>query len=123
MRKPSDSLQTPGERVFSVEEQELKRALYEKISPRRRRFIDRLGFDLWDPFAAPKDPLDIRTDSTARTVQDLTREFLQTAPAEKQGGEYARGVMECAAGIVACQEKYSGILDFCVWYHHLLRKE
>jgi hypothetical protein len=40
-----------------------------------------------------------------------------------RGGEYARGATECALGLMARREKYMGMLDFCVWYHELLRKE
>ncbi len=123
MDKPSALLNARKARAFSSEEQEQKRLLYERMSPRRRRFIDRIGYDEWDPFEAPKEPMDIRTDVTARTIQDLVREFLKSSSQEFHGGEYARGATECAQGIVAGQEKYQGILDFCVWYHQLLLKE
>lgn len=121
--RPSDLLRRAKERVFSPEEEEQKRFFYERMSPRRRRFIDKLGFENWDPFEEPKEPMDIRRDVSERTVQELVREFLQSVSQEMHGGEYARGATECALGIVAKQEKYQGILDFCVWYHELLQKE
>ncbi len=121
--RPSDLLNPSTERVFSKEEEEQKRLFYERMSPRRRRFVDRLGFDQWDPFEAPKEPMDIRTDISERTVGQLVQEFLRAVSQELHGGEYARGATECALGIVARQEKYQGILDFCVWYHELLQKE
>ena len=123
MKKPSELMISREERTFSTEEQEQKRLFYERMSPRRRRFIDRIGYDNWDPFEAPKEPMDIRTDVSQRTVQDLMRDFLLSVSQEFHGGEYARGALECAQGIVARQEKYLGVLDFCVWYHHLLLKE
>jgi len=124
MKKPSELLLTPpGERAFTREEDEQKRLYYERMSPRRRRFVDRIGFENWDPFEAPKEPMDIRTDATQRTVQDLVRDFLQSVSLDMRGGEYARGATECAMGLVARQEKYLGILDFCVWYHETLQKE
>jgi hypothetical protein len=123
MNRPSSLIRTRLERVFSVEEQEQKRLFYERMSPRRRRFVDRIGYDAWDPFEAPKEPMDIRTDATNRTVQDLVRDFLKASAQTFHGGEYARGATECAQGIVARQEKYQGILDFCVWYHELLLKD
>ena len=123
MKKPSALMSTRAKRVFSAEEQEQKRLFYERVSVRRRRFIDRIGYDAWDPFEAPKEPMDLRTDLTKRTVQELVREFLRSASREFHGGEYARGATECAQGIIARQEKYQGILDFCVWYHDLLLKE
>lgn len=123
MNKPSDLMAQKEERIFSSAEEEMKRHFYECMSPRRRKFIDRIGFDNWDPFEAPKEPMDIRTDLTQRTVQDLVREFMASASHDMHGGEYARGATECAMGIVAKQEKYLGVLDFCVWYHELLQKE
>lgn len=124
MTKPSDLLtRRPEAREFSAEEREQKRLFYERMSPRRRRFVDRIGFDEWDPFEAPKEPMDIRKDVSQRTAQDLVREFLQSVFLDMRGGEYARGATDCALGIVARQEKYLGVLDFCIWYHELLQKE
>lgn len=123
MERPSDLLSKDVERVFTPEEEAQKRYFYERMSPRRRRFVDRIGFENWDPFEAPKEPMDMRTDLTRRTVQELVRDFMKTAVGEMHGGEYARGAVECAVGIVAGQEKYRGVLDFCVWYHALLQKE
>lgn len=123
MSKPSDLLHGQRERRFSNEEEEQKRLFYERMSPRRRRFVDRIGYENWDPFEAPKEPMDIRTDVSERTVQQLVHEFLRSVSQELHGGEYARGATECALGIVARQEKYRGVLDFCVWYYELLQKE
>lgn len=124
MKRPSELLAPGAEsRRFSGEEEEQKRLFYERMSPRRRRFVDRIGFANWDPFEAPKEPMDIRTDMSRRTAQELVREFLQSVSLDMRGGEYARGATDCALGIVARQEKYLGVLDFCVWYHELLQEE
>ncbi|MCL1940136.1 MAG: hypothetical protein FWG04_05695 [Desulfovibrionaceae bacterium] len=123
MTRPSDLLNKGAERAFTPEETEQKRYFYERMSPRRRRFVDRIGFENWDPFEGPKEPMDLRTDLTKRTVQELVREFMKTTVGRMHGGEYARGATDCAVGIVARQEKYQGVLDFCVWYHELLQKE
>lgn len=106
------------------EQEELKRQIYEKMHPRRRKFIDRIGYDNWDPFQKPNDPLDIRLDVTKRTTQQLVREFLQHAAKKGQySNDYGRGALECALGVVNKDEKYLGIFDFCQWYAELLRKE
>lgn len=124
MDKPSDLLTKPrAGRAFSAEETDQKRIFYERMSPRRRRFVDRIGFAEWDPFEAPKEPMDIRRDVSQRTAHELVRDFMESASLDLRGGEYGRGVADCALGIVARQEKYLGVLDFCVWYHELLRKE
>jgi hypothetical protein len=93
------------------------------MSPRRRKFIDRIGYDKWDPFQKPNDPLDVRQDVTKRTTQQLVREFLQTCDHSEYSNEYGKGALECALGIINRDEKYRGIFEFCVWYHNLLEKE
>ena len=70
-------------RALTAEEEKLKRDLYEKIPPRRRKFIDRIGYDKWDPFPEPNEPVEIRTDITKRTAQQLMQEFVRSKiPAE-----------------------------------------
>lgn len=124
MKRPS-LLTDPSKsgRAFSPEEEEQKRLFYERMSPRRRKFIDKIGYDVWDPFEPPKEPMDIREDVTKRTTQQLVREFLHTLSDEPYSSEYARGAVECALGLIGRDDKYQGIFDFCLWYHDLLKKE
>lgn len=110
-------------RVFTGEEEEQKRMMYENMSPRRKKFIDRIGYDKWDPFQLPKDPMDIRQDATKRTTQELVRDFLQTRDRATLGNDYSRGVLECALGIVNKDDKFRGIYDFCLWYREQLTDE
>jgi hypothetical protein len=118
-----DIFENEHARVFSREEEEQKRLLYGRLAPRRRRFIDRLGYAAWDPFQPPKDPLDIRRDSTRRTVRELTRDFLRARGGDAPGGEYAGGVLQCALGLVNREDKFQGIYDFCLWYNKQLETE
>jgi hypothetical protein len=102
----------------------LKRELYEKIPPRRRKFIDRIGYDNWDPFQKPNDPLELRTDISRRTARQLVREFLRSLPPDgDRGGNYYRGALECALGIIKRDDRCLGMFDFVLWYHELLKKE
>lgn len=110
-------------RVFTGEEEDQKRLMYENMSPRRKKFIDRIGYDKWDPFQLPKDPMDIRQDATKRTTQELVRDFLQTRDRATLGNDYSRGVLECALGIVNKDDKFRGIYDFCLWYREQLTDE
>lgn len=106
----------------SDEQAALKRAIYDKLHPRRRKFIDRIGYDSWDPFQKPNDPLDLRTDATNRTASQLLASF-QRETSCVHGAEYGKGALECALGIVKREEKYKGVMDFCLWYHRILQKE
>jgi len=105
------------------EQERFKRVLYEKMNPRRRKFVDRIGYDQWNPFQAPKDPLDIRTDRTQRTLQELLREFMTASGGSGKDAAWKAGARECALGIIQKDEKFQGIFDFCLWYARLLERE
>lgn len=105
------------------EQEELKRQIYERMNPRRRKFVDRIGYDQWDPFQAPNDPLDIRRDRTNRTLQQLMGDFLRQSNGAEKDAAWRKGALECAMGIIKKDEKFQGIFDFCLWYHALLQNE
>ena len=109
---------------ISPEEAEArKKAVFDCMSPRRQKHILKKGYDKWDPFEEPKDPIDIRKDKSKRTTQMLVREFLQSRGSEGYSNAYARGVLEMALGIVNEEERFIGMYDFVLWHRELLRKE
>ena len=63
--------------VLNKDEELRKKAIFESMSPRRQKHIEKKGYEKWDPFEMPKDPIDIRKDKTKRTSQMLVREFLK----------------------------------------------
>jgi len=99
-----------------------KKAIFDAMSPRARRRIERIGFDRWDPFEAPKDPIDIRRDPTQRTTQQLVGDFLQTRAPEKRTNAYSRGVLEMALGIINADDRFIGMFEFASWYVEQLKK-
>lgn len=105
------------------EEEKKKKAIFEMMSPRRKKWVNKIGYDKWDPFQEPKDPIDIRKDKTKRTSQMLVREFLQTKSAETYSPEYGRGVLELCIGIINDDERFRGMFEFSVWYQALLKAE
>jgi hypothetical protein len=100
-----------------------KQAVFDSMSPRRQKHILKKGFDKWDPFQEPKDPIDIRTDSTKRTTQMLVREFLQSQDLENYSNNYGRGVLEICLGIVNDDDRYRAMFEFSCWYRDLLIRE
>jgi hypothetical protein len=109
---------------FSPEEAaKRKRVVFENMSPRRQKQILKKGYDQWDPFEEPKDPIDIRKDKTKRTTQMLVREFLQSRSFENYSNAYGRGVLDIALGIVNDDDYYKGMFEFVCWYRELLEKE
>lgn len=109
---------------FSPEEVETrKKAIFDAMSKRGQKRILKTGYEKWDPFQEPKDPIDIRRDKSKRTTQMLIREFLQSSNSEEYSNAYARGALEIALGIVNEEERFIGMYEFSCWYRALLKKE
>lgn len=109
--------------ISPKEEEERKKAIFNSMSPRRQKYLLKKGYDKWDPFVEPKDPIDIRRDKTKRTTQMLVREFLQTRSSVEYSNEYGRGALEICLGIINDDEKYKGMYDFSCWYQELLKRD
>ena len=107
--------------ALTAEQAEFKRILYERMGARRRKFIDRIGYEMWDPFQEPKEPLDMRREKTGRTLEELVRDFMHENDGKNHDDAWQKGAAECALGIFRKDEKYQGIFDFCLWYHDKLR--
>jgi hypothetical protein len=107
----------------SQDEEKRKKAIFDSMSPRRQKHILKKGYERWDPFQEPKDPIDIRRDQTQRTSQMLVREFLQSRPLQEYSNAYGRGVLEICLGIINDDERYLAMFEFSCWYRDLLRKE
>lgn len=97
-----------------------KKAIFDNMSPRRKKYIQKVGYENWNPFEEPKDPIDIRRDPTRRTTQQLVREFLQSLPQENYSNAYSSGVLEIALGIINKDERFIGMYEFVLWYRNEL---
>ena len=104
-------------------EEDRKKAIFDAMSPRNQRAILKRGYDKWDPFQEPKDPIDIRKDKSKRTTQMLVREFLQTRGGDEYSPAYGRGVLEIALGIINEEDRFRGMYEFSCWYRDLLIRE
>ncbi len=110
--------------TFTPEEiEEKKKAIFDAMGKRGQRQIMKKGYEKWNPFAEPKDPIDIRKDKTKRTSQVLIREFLSSVDHEEYSNSFAEGAFEMCLGIVNEEEKIRGMFEFAAWYAELLRKE
>ncbi|MEE4358321.1 MAG: hypothetical protein V2I97_17760 [Desulfococcaceae bacterium] len=110
---------------MSAEEAEKrKKAVFDSMSERRRKHIlKKVGYENWDPFIEPKDPIDIRRDPSRRTTKMLVSEFLQSRSMEKYSNAYGSGVLEICLGIVNDDDRYMGMYEFSCWYRDLLVRE
>ena len=101
-----------------------KKAIFECMSPKRQKFIiDKIGYEKWDPFEKPKDPIDIRRDKSKRTAQMLVREFLHTRSLDQYSNNYGRGVLDMAIGIINDDDRYIAMYEFALWHHELVKSE
>lgn len=110
-------------KISPEEEENRKKAIFESMSPRRQKHIVKKGYENWDPFQEPKDPIDMRKDKTRRTTQSLVREFLQTKDFEEYSNAYGRGVFELCLGLINNDDRFKGMYEFSIWYQELLKKE
>ncbi|MBW1776336.1 MAG: hypothetical protein JRI76_00800 [Deltaproteobacteria bacterium] len=107
----------------SEDAQRRKRSIFDSMSEKRRQYILKRGYEKWDPFEEPKDPIDIRRDRTRRTTAMLVKEFLQTRSPETYSNAYGQGVLDMALGIINGDDRYLGMYEFSLWYRELLEKE
>lgn len=110
--------------TLTDEQAAAKRQIYDSMRPSRRKFVDRLGYDNWDPFQEPNHPLDMRVDTGMHTAEQLLNGFLRSIPPEETvSAEYRKGALDAAMSVITKDEKYRGVFDFCLWYFELMKKE
>ncbi len=109
---------------FTDEEIESKKkAIFDAMGKRGQKQILKKGYEKWNPFQEPKDPIDIRRDKTKRNTKTLIRDFLAEVPHEEYSSSYARGALEVCLGMVNDDEKVRGMFEFSCWYRDLLKRE
>jgi hypothetical protein len=109
--------------ILDKDAEQRKKTIFDSMSPRRQEQIIKKGYEKWDPFELPKDPIDIRRDKTRRTTQQLVREFLQNCGHENYSNAYGRGVLEMALGIVNDDDRFIGMYEFAAWHQQIVKKE
>jgi len=105
-----------------MDQEERKKAIYQSLSPRRKKFIDRIGYDEWDPFQEPNHPFEIRKDRTQRTASQLVEAFYRDREGEANSVAYRNGVQEMCMGIFNGDERCQGMYEFCQWYMEELQR-
>jgi len=111
-------------RKLSSEDADRKKFIFDSMSPRRQKHIlKKEGYDKWDPFIEPKDPIDMRADKSRRTARDLTREFLRGWEHGDYSNAFGQGAWDICLGLVNDDNRYKGMYEFSCWYRDLLKKE
>lgn len=94
-----------------------KRAIFDGMSPRRRdKILKKMGYENWDPFQAPKEPIDLRDQKVEQVVSLICRRFLTEMDMDDFSSEYLRSVKDMCKGLLKGEEKYRAMYDFCSWY-------
>lgn len=105
------------------EKEERKKYIFDSMGKRGQKKILRQGYEVWNPFEEPKDPIDIRKDATKRTAQQLVTEFLHGHRDETHSAIFGEGVLEIALGLMNDNDKFRGMYEYSIWYADLLKKE
>jgi hypothetical protein len=100
------------------EEEKKKREIFEAMLPRRQERILRKGYDEWNPFQEPKEPLERlkQHEDEKERSRELLRSFFQEVQADGKSDEYVQGVFEMCRGILRNDNRFRGMYDFCCWY-------
>ena len=98
-----------------------KKDMYERLSQRQRKWVDRIGYENWDPFQKPFDPIDMRVDVTGHTPQDLARLYFQSLGQETPA-HYKDTVTQFCVELVTNFERVRAVYEFCNFYSRLLEK-
>ena len=109
--------------ILTPEEEERKKAIFDAMSARSRKRILDKGYEKWDPFLMPKDPIDIRMGEQRETASALIGRFMQTCCHEEHSDAYGRGVWEICMGIIGGDDRCRGMYDFSCWYRDMLKAE
>jgi hypothetical protein len=107
---------------LSADEEGRKKAIFDGMSPKARERILRKGYQNWDPFMLPKDPIDLRQGVLRRTAMELTREFFSSCTPSEASKAFGQGVWEIAKGLVEEDERYLGMYRFALWYNQELKR-
>ncbi|NVM20531.1 MAG: hypothetical protein HWN68_01985 [Desulfobacterales bacterium] len=110
-------------RKLSPEDEKRKKIIFDSMSPRRQKHILKQGYDKWDPFIEPKDPIDMRKDKSRRTAIELARQFLATCKHEDYSNEYGQGAWDICLGIINNDDRYKGMYEFSCWYREFLKEQ
>lgn len=112
-----------GKEIFTREEIEVrKKSIFDSMGKRAQKTILKKGFENWNPFEEPKDPIDIRVDKTGNTVADIVKRFFAEYPDKKSNNAYRKIVEEMAMGVVTDDDRVKASYLFSMWYRNLLNE-
>ena len=109
--------------TLTPDEEGRKKAIFDGMSRKLQQHILKKGYDAWDPFMEPNDPIDLRKGKLNRTALDLTRAFLTDCDFSGYSNEFGQGAWEICKGLIDDDDRYKGMYTFAVWYEKELKKD
>jgi hypothetical protein len=101
---------------LSPEAEERKKAIFDTMSPRVQKHILKKGYEVWDPFQEPKDPIELRDQKQNLTARQIARSFLAACDFSEYSNAFGQGAWEICLGLVNEDERYMGMYAFSIWY-------
>ncbi|OGP51536.1 MAG: hypothetical protein A2Y79_08475 [Deltaproteobacteria bacterium RBG_13_43_22] len=101
---------------LTPEEEARKKAIFDSMSPKLQQRILKKGYEVWDPFMEPNDPIDLRKGKLNRTALDLTRAFLAACDFSNYSNAFGQGAWEICKGLIDEDDRYIGMYAFSLWY-------
>jgi hypothetical protein len=108
---------------LTPEEEKKKKAIFDAMSPRGQKHILKKGYDEWDPFMKPKEPLAYKLRQEAKgektsleSGHELYERFFAERKITDYSAEYVKGVLEISQGLFRELDSYRGMYDFSRWY-------
>lgn len=97
-----------------------KKDIFDAMGKRSQKAIMRKGYENWNPFEEPKDPIEIRLDKTGNTVSDLVEKFFMAYPDKRENNAYRKVVEDMALGVVTDDDRIKATYLFSMWYRKML---
>lgn len=106
---------------FSDEDiEKRKKAIFDAMGKRAQKSILKKGYEKWDPFQEPKDPIEIRKDLSGFTVNQLVNRFFYDYPELEKNNAYRKVVEDMALGVVTDDDRIKASYLFSKWYRKIL---
>ena len=101
---------------LSPEAEERKKAIFDGMSPKAQKHILKKGYQAWNPFDEPKDPIELREQKQNLSARQIARSFLAACDFTQYSNAFGQGAWEICQGLINGDERYLGMYAFSVWY-------
>ncbi len=110
--------------TLTPDEEKLKRSIFDSMSPRMRKRVEKIGYEDWDPFPMPKEPPFMKgfdqkpglPENPIELYHTYMKQLLQDKAEGEMKESYRQGVMEACKAVRMAEEWVRGVYEFYEWY-------